>query len=255
MKVYFLGTGTSQGVPIIGVDDPVCKSLNPKDKRLRTSIWVEWDDVSIVIDCGPDFRQQMLSCGNLKLDALLLTHEHSDHTAGLDDIRPYCYANDTIVPIFAQQRVLNSILKRFDYFFDIENRYPGAPNVSLHPINDFETFNVHDKRILALPIMHGNLPILGYRMDKFAYITDAKYISEETYAQLNDLDVLVINALRQEPHPSHNHLDLALEHILKIKPKKAYLTHIGFQLGLHDEVQKTLPSNVYLAYDNLIVEL
>lgn len=255
LKIYFLGTGTSQGIPIIGVDDPVCLSTNPKDKRLRTSVWLQWDDTSIVIDCGPDFRQQMLSSNNRKIDALLFTHEHSDHTAGLDDIRPYCYFNDVVLPLYAQDRVLKSIEKRFDYFFDFENRYPGAPNVSLNALNDFEEFTVNGKNIQALPIMHGSLPILGYRLGNFGYITDAKYITEETIEALQNLDVLVINALRIEPHPSHCHLDLALEYVAKIKPKKAYLTHIGFQLGFHDEVEKTLPENVFLAYDNLVIDL
>lgn len=255
LKIYFLGTGTSQGIPIIGVDDPVCMSTDPKDKRLRTSVWVEWDDVSLVIDCGPDFRQQMLTCNNRRIDALLLTHEHSDHTAGLDDIRPYCYYNDVVLPIFAQKRVLESIVKRFDYFFDFKNRYPGAPNVSLHPIDDFQYFQIKEKSILALPIAHGSLPILGYRLGNFAYITDAKYITEQTIQALKGVDVLVINALRIEPHPSHCHLDLALEYIQKIQPKKAYLTHIGFQLGFHEEVQKTLPKDVFLAYDNLVIEI
>lgn len=255
MKIYFLGTGTSQGIPIIGVDDPVCNSSDTKDKRLRTSVWVEWDDTQIVIDCGPDFRQQMLMCGLRKIDAFIFTHEHSDHTAGLDDIRPYCYFNDFVMPLYAQPRVHESFKKRFDYFFDFENRYPGAPNVSLIDVNEYESFNIKDKQILPIAIAHGSLPILGYRMGNFAYITDAKFINEQTIEAIKGVDVLVINALRKEPHPSHLHLDLTLEYIEKIQPKRAYLTHIGFQLGLHEVVQKKLPNNVFLAYDNLIIEV
>lgn len=255
MKVHFLGTGTSQGVPIIGVDDPVCKSNDKKDKRLRSSVWIEWDGVDILIDCGPDFRYQMLRANNTNIDAILFTHEHSDHTAGLDDIRPYCFAEGKIIPFFAQQRVLDSIQKRFDYFFASENRYPGAPNVALYPIVDFQKIKVKNKTIQAFPVVHGKLPILGYKLENFAYITDSTLLNEEVYKLLNGIDLLVINALRIEPHPSHNHLQQALQHIEKINPKKTYLTHIGFQMGFHEEVQKQLPKNVFLAYDELILEI
>ncbi|WP_372473131.1 MBL fold metallo-hydrolase [Capnocytophaga sp. ARDL2] len=255
MIIHFLGTGTSQGVPIIGVDDPVCQSDDPRDNRLRTSVWVEWDGVDIVIDCGPDFRYQMLRAKNRNIDAIVFTHEHSDHTAGLDDIRPYCFAEGKIMPFFAQQRVLDSIIKRFDYFFCTVDRYPGAPNVLLNPIEDFQKFDVKGKEIQSFPVTHGKLPILGYKFDNFAYITDSTFLKDEVYELLNGVEVLVINCLRKEPHPSHNHLELALEHIKKIAPKKAYLTHIGFQLGLHEEVQKELPEHVFLAYDGLILEI
>lgn len=255
MKVYFLGTGTSQGIPVIGIKDPVCLSTNLKDKRLRTSILIEWRGTSILIDCGPDFRQQMLRIDNDKLDAVLFTHEHADHTAGLDDIRPYCFMESKSMPIYGQKRVIDSLKRRFDYVFETENRYPGAPSVEIHEIEPYIDFSIEGKTIQPLLVNHGSLPILGYRFNHFAYLTDVKTLDEKTYQQLENLDVLVINALRIQEHPTHNNLEEALIHIQKINPKKAYITHIGFQLGFHDEVQKSLPENVFLAYDELILNL
>lgn len=255
MKIHFLGTGTSQGIPVIGINDPVCLSTNLKDKRLRTSVLIEWEGSSVLIDCGPDFRQQMLRIGNSKLDAILFTHEHSDHTAGLDDIRPYCFMESKAMPIFAQKRVLESLQRRFDYIFETENRYPGAPSVVVNEIEAYRPFSLNGKNVQPLLVNHGSLPILGYRIENFAYLTDVKTLDEATYEQLKDLDVLVINALRIQEHPTHNNLEEALNHIKRIKPKKAYLTHIGFQLGFHDEVQNQLPENVFLAYDELILDL
>ena len=255
MKIHFLGTGTSQGIPVIGINDPVCLSTNLKDKRLRTSVLIEWEGSLVLIDCGPDFRQQMLRIGNSKLDAILFTHEHSDHTAGLDDIRPYCFMESKAMPIFAQKRVLESLQRRFDYIFETENRYPGAPSVVVNEIEAYRPFSLNGKTVQPLLVNHGSLPILGYRIENFAYLTDVKTLDEATYEQLKDLDVLVINALRIQEHPTHNNLEEALNHIKRIKPKKAYLTHIGFQLGFHDEVQNQLPENVFLAYDELILDL
>lgn len=255
MKIYFLGTGTSQGIPVIGNKHPVCLSTNLKDKRLRSSILIEWKGSKILIDCGPDFRQQMLRIDNDSLDAILFTHEHADHTAGLDDIRPYCFMESKAMPVFAQNRVVESLKRRFDYIFETTNRYPGAPSIEIHEIEAYFDFTVDNKTIKPLLVNHGSLPILGYRFKDFAYLTDVKTLDEATYEQLHNLDVLVINALRIQEHPTHNNLDEALEHIRKIKPKKAYLTHIGFQLGFHDEIQATLPENVFLAYDNLTIEI
>ncbi len=255
MKIYFLGTGTSQGIPVIGNKHPVCLSTNLKDKRLRSSILIEWKGSKILIDCGPDFRQQMLRIDNDSLDAILFTHEHADHTAGLDDIRPYCFMESKAMPVFAQNRVVESLKRRFDYIFETTNRYPGAPSIEIHEIEAYSDFTVDKKTIKPLLVNHGSLPILGYRFKDFAYLTDVKTLDEATYKQLHNLDVLVINALRIQEHPTHNNLDEALEHIRKIKPKKAYLTHIGFQLGFHDEIQGTLPENVFLAYDNLTIEI
>mgnify|MGYP003498977218 CR=1 FL=1 len=251
MKIYFLGTGTSQGIPVIGNDSPVCLSSDFKDKRLRTSIFVEWDTSVFQIDCGPDFRQQMLVSKCPKIDALLFTHEHADHTAGFDDIRPFCFMQKAPIPIYGQERVINELKKRFEYIFETENRYPGAPSVDINVIDENKSFQINGKEIIPITVLHGDLPILGYRFQNFAYLTDVKYITEENLFKLQDLDVLVINALRINEHPTHNNLEEALIFIKIIKPRKAYLTHIGFQLGFHEEVQKSLPKDVYLAYDNL----
>lgn len=255
MKIYFLGTGTSQGIPVIGSNDPVCLSTDFKDKRLRSSIFVDWDGVIFQIDCGPDFRQQMLTSKCSKIDALLFTHEHADHTAGFDDIRPFCFMQKQPLPVYAQPRVVSELKKRFEYIFETENRYPGAPSVNIFEINELEPFKIKNKTIIPIPILHGDLPILGYRFENFAYLTDVKYIEEYSFNKLTNLDVLVINALRISDHPTHNNLDEALKFIQIINPKKAYLTHVGFQLGFHEEVQKRLPKNVYLAFDNLQITI
>lgn len=255
MKVYFLGTGTSQGIPVIGSDDPVCLSSNYKDKRLRTSIFINWDNLNIQIDCGPDFRQQMLVSKCSKIDAILFTHEHADHTAGLDDIRPFCFYQKQAIPIYAQERVLNELKTRFSYIFETENRYPGAPSVELNVINTTKSFDILGKLIVPIPVLHGDLEILGYRFGNFAYLTDVKYIPQESLDKLKNLDVLVINALRISEHPTHNNLKEALAFIEILKPQKAYLTHIGFQLGFHEIIEKNLPKNVYLAFDNLQINL
>lgn len=254
MKVYFLGTGTSQGIPIIGVDHPVCKSTDAKDKRLRVSIWISWDNHSYVIDCGPDFRQQMLACNCRKLDAILFTHEHADHTAGLDDIRPYNYRQGEM-PIYAHERVIANLKRRFDYVFETVNKYPGAPSVkTIEVIND-EPFAVGNKTAIPVNVMHGDLQVFGYRIDDFAYLTDVKTIEDVEIDKLKNLKVLVINALRVEPHDTHFNLQEALDFITLVQPEAAYLTHISHVLGFHEEVQKMLPENVFLAYDNLEITI
>ena len=254
MKIYFLGTGTSQGIPVIGSQHSVCKSDNPKDRRLRVSIWVEWDDLSIVIDCGPDFRQQMLQSNCQKVDAILFTHEHSDHTAGLDDIRPFFFKQGNI-PIYGHERVLKNLKKRFDYIFETENKYPGAPGVSEIEVIANHDIIIKDKGILPVNLMHGDLQVFGYKFGDFAYLTDVKTIEKSQIEKLHNLEVLVVNALREEPHDTHFNLQEALDFITIVKPKKAYLTHISHLLGFHDEVQKKLPENVFLAYDNLIINM
>jgi len=254
LKVYFLGTGTSQGIPIIGIDHPVCKSTDAKDKRLRVSIWITWDDHSFVIDCGPDFRQQMLSCGCRKLDAILFTHEHADHTAGLDDIRPFNFRQGEI-PIYGHQRVLDNLRRRFDYVFETVNKYPGAPSVKTFEVENDVSFAVGDKTAIPINVMHGELQVFGYRIDDFAYLTDVKTINQVETDKLKGLKVLVVNALRVEPHDTHFNLQEALDFISLVKPEKAYLTHISHVLGFHEEVQKTLPENVFLAYDNLEITI
>lgn len=253
MKVTFLGTGTSQGIPIIGSTHPVCLSKNPKDKRLRVSVMVEWEGLNILIDCGPDFRMQMLANNFARLDAILFTHEHNDHVAGLDDIRPFFFRQGNI-PIYAHERVLNALKKRFDYIFVTENKYPGAPGVNEHIVTDND-FEIEGKHITPVSYLHNQLQVYGYRMGGFAYLTDIKSISETEAEKLKNLEVVVVSALRVEPHHSHFNLAEALEFIEKIKPNKTYLTHISHLLGFHDEVEQSLPENVHLAYDNLKISI
>ncbi|MCG9791008.1 MBL fold metallo-hydrolase [Flavobacterium algicola] len=254
MIVNFLGTGTSQGIPIIGSDHPVCLSSDSKDKRLRVSIWIRWDDNSFVIDCGPDFRQQMLRANCKKVDAILFTHEHSDHTAGIDDIRPFNFKMGEM-PFYAHKRVLDNIKMRFDYIFKTEDKYPGSPSVLPIEVNNDAPFMIGDKKIIPIDALHGNLQVFGYRIDDFAYLTDIKTIEKKEIAKLQDLKVLVVNALREEYHFSHFSLQDALDFIALVKPEKAYLTHISHLMGFHEEVQKKLPENVFLAYDNLEITL
>lgn len=250
MKIYFLGTGTSQGIPIIGSDHPVCKSNNFKDKRLRVSVWISWQDFSCIIDCGPDFRQQMLQSNCQKVDAILFTHEHADHTAGIDDIRPFNFKQGAI-PIFAHQRVLTNLKKRFDYVFETENRYPGAPSVSPIEVKNNFPFLLGSKKVIPINALHGDLQVFGYRIDDMAYLTDVKSIEPAEIEKLKGLKILVINALREEAHQTHFNLQEALDFITLVQAEKSYLTHISHHLGFHEEVQKKLPENVFLAYDNL----
>jgi phosphoribosyl 1,2-cyclic phosphate phosphodiesterase len=254
LKVYFLGTGTSQGIPVIGSNHPVCKSTDFKDKRLRVSVWVTWDDHSYVIDCGPDFRQQMLASNCEKVDGILFTHEHADHTSGIDDIRPFNFKQGEI-PIYAHDRVINNLKERFNYIFTTVNRYPGAPSVKTIPVVNNEPFQIGNKVAIPVNVMHGNLQVFGYRIDDFAYLTDVKTIDESEIPKLKNLKVLVINTLREEPHFSHLNLEEALDLIALLKPEKTYLTHVSHLFGFHEEVQKKLPENVYLAYDNLEITL
>ena len=254
MNIYFLGTGTSQGIPIIGSTHPVCKSTDYKDKRLRVSLWMSWENHSYVIDCGPDFRQQMLVSDCQKVDGILFTHEHSDHTAGLDDIRPFNFRQGEM-PIYAHQRVIENLKKRFDYVFETENRYPGAPSVKTIEVINNQTFVLGGKTVIPIDVMHGDLQVFGYRVDDFAYLTDVKTVAPEEVEKLKNLEVLVLNALRITPHNTHFNLQEALDFIALVQPKKAYLTHISHLLGFHEDVQKELPENVFLAYDNLVITL
>jgi phosphoribosyl 1,2-cyclic phosphate phosphodiesterase len=254
LKVYFLGTGTSQGIPVIGSDHPVCHSLDQKDRRLRVSIWIQIQEFSFIIDCGPDFRQQMLTSGCTKIDAVFFTHEHSDHTAGLDDIRPFNFKQGEI-PIYAHQRVITNLKKRFDYIFEKQNKYPGAPSVSEITVHNDKDIIIDKIKIIPINLMHGDLQVFGYRLENFAYLTDVKSIAQKEVNKLSHLDVLVINALREEWHSTHFNLQEALDFISIVNPKKAYITHISHLLGFHEEVQKKLPENVFLAYDNLIITI
>ncbi|MDB2462661.1 MBL fold metallo-hydrolase [Algibacter sp.] len=249
MKITFLGTGTSQGIPIIGSDHPVCLSENPKDKRLRVSVLVEWDEFAYVVDCGPDFRYQMLRENVKRIDGIIFTHEHSDHVSGLDDIRPFYFRQGNI-PIYGHKRVLKSIKKRFDYVFKKENRYPGAPEVVTHRLKN-KPFKLKDLNVIPVNGRHHKLQVFGFRFKDFAYLTDMKTVSNEEIEKIKNVKVLVINALRIQPHHSHFNLEEALDFIKKVNPEKAYLTHISHLLGFHDDVEKLLPNHVFLAYDGL----
>ena len=255
MQVYFLGTGTSQGIPVIGSNHPVCLSTDEKDKRLRVSVWIICDNLSIVIDCGPDFRQQMLTSGCTQLDAILFTHEHADHTAGLDDIRPFFFKQKKNIPIYGHQRVLANLGKRFDYIFETENKYPGAPGVQSFEVLNNENFYIGPTKIIPIEVNHGNLQVFGYRIYDFVYLTDVKSIDNAEIEKLKGTKVLVVNALREEPHHSHFSLQDALDFIHLINPESAYLIHISHLLGFHDEVQQRLPKNVFLGYDNLKITI
>lgn len=249
MKITFLGTGTSQGIPVIGSDHPVCLSSNPKDKRLRVSALIEWDNYTYIIDCGPDFRQQMLRSGCTKLDAIIFTHEHSDHVLGLDDIRPF-YFRQGAIEIYAHKRVLKELRKRFEYIFTKKNRYPGAPSVITKKIKN-RPFKLNNLEVMPINGSHYKLQVYGFKFRDFAYLTDMKSVEDEEIKKIKHIKVLVINALRNEPHVSHFNLEEALQFIDKVKPETAYLTHISHLLGFHDEVEKKLPKNVFLAYDGL----
>ncbi|WP_405415544.1 MBL fold metallo-hydrolase [Maribacter sp. Asnod1-A12] len=254
LRVTFLGTGTSQGIPIIGSTHPVCLSDNPKDKRLRVSVLLSWGDYNYVIDCGPDFRQQMLRENVNHLDGILYTHEHSDHTAGLDDIRPFFFRQGNI-PVYAHSRVVKSLKKRFDYIFQEENKYPGAPTVDINLIENNVPFSIGGQDVTPINVLHNKLQVFGYRIGDFTYLTDVKTVLPEEKEKIKGTKVLVVSALRIEPHISHFNLEEALAFIKEINPEKAYLTHISHLLGFHDEVEKILPNNVHLAYDNLTITI
>lgn len=253
MKITFLGTGTSQGIPIIGSDHPVCLSSNPKDKRLRVSVLVEWDNYTYVVDCGPDFRQQMLSANVKRIDGIVFTHEHADHTAGLDDIRPF-YFRQGDVPFYAHERVFEQLRERFDYIFTDKEKYPGVPSVIQNVIKN-EPFQLGNLNVVPINGYHHKLQVFGFRFNDFAYLTDMKTVEEEEVEKLKGVKVLVVNALRESEHISHFNLSEALAFIEKVQPEKAYLTHISHHMGFHDVVQQSLPENVYLAYDNLQIQI
>ena len=252
MKLTFLGTGTSQGIPVIACDCEVCKSVDFQDQRLRSSVLFEIDKTNILIDTGPDFRQQMLNHRVKHLDAVLYTHEHKDHTAGLDDIRSFNFRQKIDMQLYGRSSVLEQLKKEYAYMFD-EYKYPGVASVVLNLIEN-KPFRINDIEIIPIEVMHYKLPVFGFRIADMAYITDAKTVSDEEQKKLKNLDVLVVNALQKKNHISHFNLDEALAFIDTIKPKRAYLTHIGHYLGLSREIGANLPHNVHLAYDGLILE-
>lgn len=253
MKITFLGTGTSQGIPMIANNDPVCLSEDIRDKRLRSSIMISWGNYRYIIDCGPDFRQQMLREGVQAINGVFFTHEHSDHTAGIDDLRPFTYQMGE-VPIYAKERVIENLKIRFGYIFATENRYEGAPKLQQHIITD-ASFTLGGVKVIPIEVLHGNLPITAYRFGDMVYITDLKTIANSEKEKLKDLEVLIVNALRIEAHPTHLNLEEALQFVKEINPKRAYFTHISHKLGFHAEVEKMLPENVFLSYDGLQVDM
>lgn len=253
MKVTILGSGTSQGVPVIACRCETCCSVDPRDKRLRASVLIEENGRSIIIDTGPDFRQQMLRENVQNLDAILFTHEHKDHTAGMDDIRSFNYIKQKPMDVYAEQLVINSLKMEFAYVF-AEKKYPGVPQVELHVVEN-RPFMIDGIEIIPVRAMHYRLPVLGFRIGDFAYLTDANFISEEEKEKLIGTRHLVIGALRKQKHLSHFSLDEALQIIRELSPKRAYITHIGHQMGRHEEVQKELPQSVLLAHDGQVIDI
>jgi phosphoribosyl 1,2-cyclic phosphate phosphodiesterase len=249
LRVTFLGTGTSQGVPVIGCTCEVCQSLDYRNKRLRTSIYVEVDNRHFIIDTGPDFRQQMLRERVKRVDAVIFTHAHRDHTAGLDDVRAYNFMQQMDMPVYGTQPVLDQLRVEYAYAFSAQY-YPGIPRLTLNHVGD-DDFTINGITITPLPVLHLSLPVLGFRFGNFSYITDASYIPAETLEKLRGTETLVLNALQREQHISHFNLAGALEMVEKIKPKHTYLTHISHKLGLHADVTKELPADVSLAFDGL----
>ena len=251
MKFTFLGTGTSQGVPVVACQCPVCLSINPKDQRLRASVMIETETQCFVVDAGPDFRQQMLTHHVLHLNGILLTHEHTDHIFGLDDIRAFNWVQKQPTDIYAEERVQIAIRRIFDYVF-ASDKYPGIPQMHLHLIEN-KSFRIGNLEIMPIRGFHHKLPVFGFRFGKLAYVTDVNRLEGVEIDKLRGLDVLVVNALRKEEHISHYNLEQALELIGEVKPGKAYLTHLSHQMGFYDEVQNELPENVFLAYDGLLL--
>ena len=252
MQLKFLGTGTSQGVPVIGCNCNVCKTQNSKDIRFRASVIITTDTgKKILIDCGPDFRQQMLQNSEENIDAVLLTHEHNDHVIGLDDLRPLIFKNEKDMDIFCHQRVGNEVRSRFPYAFSDE-KYPGAPSFQIHEIqNSFQLFDID---IIPIEVMHYKLPIFGFRINNLAYITDASSISENEKKKLKNLDHLIVNCIRKEiPHPAHFILPDVLALNSELQPKKLYLTHISHHFGSFDDEQRNLPDNIQMAYDQQVI--
>lgn len=249
MIITFLGTGTSQGVPVIACGCEVCTSTDTRDNRLRTSILIEAEDKTIVVDSGPDFRYQMLRAGVKHLDAIVFTHEHKDHIAGMDDIRAFNYKQNSPVDIYADLRVQKALIREFPYVFD-GTGYPGIPQVVVHPI-DLHPFSIGNNIFTPIEVLHYKLPILGFRVKDFTYITDAKTVPESEKEKIKGTKILVINALQKQSHISHFTLDEAINFANEMGAEKTYLTHISHRLGTHFDVSKELPENIELAYDGL----
>ena len=254
MIISFLGTGTSQGVPVINCSCAVCKSPDPHDIRLRSSIHLATNSVSLVVDTGPDFRQQMLKTHVPHIDALLFTHEHKDHTAGLDDIRPYYLKTQKAISFYARPKVIDQLKREYAYIF-AKKRYPGIPDLKPYPIYNNQPFEIKDLTVIPIEVLHYQLPVFGFRFGNFTYVTDASFIDEQERTKIIGSKILVINALRNKKHPAHFNLEEALKVIADLEPKQAYLTHISHLMGKSRDVNKDLPPHVRLAYDGLQVRL
>lgn len=254
MKITFLGTGTSHGVPMIACDCEVCRSANKKDKRLRCAVWIQTEDASIVIDTGPDFRYQMLRANVKHLDAIVFTHGHKDHIAGMDDVRAYNYFDKRAMQIYATEETQEALRREYSYVFNNPN-YPGVPQLVVNTINAGEPFTINGLTITPIRVLHYKLEVLGFRIGNFTYITDANYIAPEELAKAAGSEVFVISALRHEPHISHYTLAEAIEVAKAAHVGTTYFTHISHQLGLYDDVEGTLPEHMHLAYDGLTLEL
>ncbi len=255
MTITITGSGTSQGVPVIGCECHVCNSDDIRDKRLRSSIHIKYNNNSIVVDTGPDFRQQMINSKIKKLDAVLFTHEHKDHVAGLDDIRAFNFIQKKPIEVYCSENVFKALKREFHYIFDPKFKYPGIPSINRNEISKESTFKVNEVLITPIEVMHYKLPVLGFRIDNFAYITDAKTIESKEKNKLKNLDLLIINALRLKEHLSHLNLEEALELIKELNPKRAILTHLSHLMGKHVEIEKLIPKNVDIAFDGMKLNL
>ncbi len=253
MKITFLGTGTSQGIPLIACNCEVCTSADPKDQRLRSSVYIEHNGCHLVIDTGPDFRQQILREKITKLDAVIFTHEHKDHLAGLDEVRAFNFINKQSIPVYATERVQSAIKREFAYIFE-NSDYPGIPKISLNTINDLP-FTINNTRIIPIEVMHYQLSVKAFRIDDFTYITDANFIAEKEMEKIRGSKIIVVNALRKQEHVSHFTYQQAIDLMKELQPEKAYFTHISHQLGKHALINAELPSGIELAYDGLCISL
>ena len=253
MTITILGTGTSCGVPVVGCQCEVCQSTHPKDKRLRCSILVETADTRLLVDAGPDFRQQLLPVPFRRIDGILVTHSHYDHVGGMDDIRPYCKFGK--INVYADPIAREGMLQMLPYCF-AENRYPGVPQIGLNEIHAGETFTIGDIEVMPVQVMHGQLPILGYRFGSFAYITDMKTMADDQTVLLQGVDTLMVNALRfDRPHHSHQLVDDAIAFARRVGARRTLLTHMCHDIGLHDDVNRRLPEGIELAYDGQVLNL
>ena len=253
MKITFLGTGTSQGIPVIACDCKVCRSDNPKDNRLRTSVLIEDNNQTFVIDTGPDFRQQMLRENVQKLDAIVYTHQHKDHVAGMDDIRAFNYKFKKDMDIYCTAEVEEALIREFPYVFSTY-KYPGVPEIKVHNIKN-EPFNINGVEILPIEGLHYKLPVFGYRINDFVYLTDVSFVSEKEKEKMKGADIIVLDALRKTPHISHFTMEQAVELLEELQPKQGYLIHISHLMGLHNEVVKELPDFIKPAHDGLVLQL